>query len=95
MSVWRLTTGTGSALLYKGDTHAGKLSSVLKEEVCRKLNEYESLMADYERLKTQLRLCEEHAGTMARDFDQSLAVVQAERDRFREGRTFSSGPVRT
>lgn len=30
--------------------------------------------------KLQLRLCEEHAGSMSRDFDASLAIVQAERD---------------
>lgn len=34
------------------------------------------LEGDYERLKTQLRLSEEHAGTMAKDFDASLAVVR-------------------
>jgi chromosome segregation ATPase len=31
-------------------------------------------------LKSQLRLCEEHAGTMAKDFDASIAAVQSARD---------------
>ncbi len=31
----------------------------------------------------QLRMCESHAGTMAKDFDASLAVVQKERDELR------------
>lgn len=31
----------------------------------------------------QLKLCEEHAATMAKDFDASLAVVQTERDSLR------------
>jgi chromosome segregation ATPase len=31
-------------------------------------------------LKSQLRLCEEHAGSMAKDFDASIAAAQSERD---------------
>jgi chromosome segregation ATPase len=31
-------------------------------------------------LKSQLRLCEEHAGSMAKDFDASIAAVQSARD---------------
>jgi hypothetical protein len=30
--------------------------------------------------QTQLRLCEEHAGSMSKDFDASISVVQRERD---------------
>lgn len=38
------------------------------------------VVEDYDRLAAQLKLCEEHAATMARDFDASLAVVKADRD---------------
>lgn len=83
MSIWKITTGPGSALLYKDDTCAGKLSPGMKLEIAQALNETEMLREDYKKLKTQLRLCEEHAATMAKDFDDSLAVVRSDRDNIR------------
>lgn len=35
---------------------------------------------DAEAYKAQLKLCEEHAMTMAKDFDASVAVMRKERD---------------
>lgn len=51
------------------------------------LSNLRSISSDDDRdiavLKTQLRLCEEHAATMAKDFDESLVVVQEDRDTLR------------
>lgn len=64
------------------DTQTGR-DSILRAEA----NDIEAygqrVVEDYDRLKTQLRLCEEHASTMAHDFDLSLEIVRAERDKLR------------
>lgn len=60
----------------QGDTNQGVGSYYDSPED----KEIERLQKDYARLKDQLRMCERHAATMAKDFDASLAVVQAERD---------------
>lgn len=42
--------------------------------------EKERLLQDYDRLAAQLKLCEQHAHTMATDFDASIEAVKSDRD---------------
>lgn len=64
-----------TALRLEGDLNASI------QQVRRYCKYNSRLLEDFEQLKTQLRLSEEHAITMARDFDASLTVVREERDR--------------
>lgn len=76
---WRLTTDIGSSLLYFKDEYVAKVTSARKLEVTQRLNEYDSMVEDYKRLTSQLSLCEQHAKSMAKDFDESIAITLEEK----------------
>lgn len=72
MNTFRFTHGPGSKLLYYGDEFVAKFSAYHATSM-------EEVFTDARGLKEvqlQLRLAEEHASTMARDFDASLDVVR-------------------
>lgn len=63
----------------KGRIYRLEREAIETRDLCELTPQEDALIQDLSQTRTQLRLCEEHAGTMAKDFDASLAIVRKEK----------------
>lgn len=69
--------------LQKGRIYRLEREAIETRDLCELTPQEDALIHDLAQKRTQLRLCEEHAGSMAKDFDASLLIVQTDRDQAR------------
>lgn len=79
MKEFRFTKSGGSELLYYGDEFVGKFS----QKYVKLMEEVFQDARGLKEVQLQLRLSEQHAATMAKDFDASVEVLRAEIERHR------------
>lgn len=75
--------------------HVERLASLVDAKRMEAASDMRRMVEDYDRLAAQLKLCEQHAHTMATDFDASISVVKADRDGHAEVAQKRAAQIRT